>query len=275
MNKILVLLFLRLLNDSKSLDARVLVPLSPCKELSNVPWAFWSNNSIILMPQTKSIASALSINFNSRIYFLDFDQKLFEIFKYSPQDQNYVQQEVGLTNSTNFLNTATYIWDRRNDLSSIHVNIIFVDYPPFSIKQNDPSVVKGYHGEMFHSLQQTLQFSYDAFVQEDQVWGDLKNGTYDGMMGEIQHGNMNWGVSDFTVTIERSLVFDFSIPILSLPKRILTRRPVEEIKTSSYFAVFNQDFWICLFISAVVLSFFTYWILRFALNCISTIIRNF
>ena len=241
-----------------------MVPLSPCKELSNLNWTFWRSNSIILMPQTKTISASLSINFNSRIYFLNLDNKLFEIYKYNLQDKNHVEKELGSTNLTNFLKAVTYIWDRRANLRNIHLNMIYNDYPPFSIKQNDTRVIKGYHGELFHFLQETLQFSYNIFFQEDRAWGtEIKNGTYNGMLGKIQAGYKNWSIADCVQTEERSLTFDFSIPILDLPKRIITRRPNEQFETFAYFSVFSQEFWICIFTSAVLLTIFMYWILRF------------
>ena len=240
-----------------------MVPLSPCKELSNLNWTFWRSNSIILMPQTKTISASLSINFNSRIYFLNLDNKLFEIYKYNLQDKNHVEKELGSTNLTNFLKAVTYIWDRRANLRNIHLNMIYNDYPPFSIKQNDTRVIKGYHGELFHFLQETLQFSYNIFFQEDRAWGtEIKNGTYNGMLGKILHGNINWGVSDFTMTNDRSLLFDFSIPILDLPKQITTRHQSEEFDTFTYLEAFSKLFWFCVIFTAVVLVISMYWTLR-------------
>jgi len=254
------------LNDSKDLNSKVLVPLSPCEELFQKPWTFWKNNSIILMPQTKSIASHLNMNLNSRIYFLDSDEKLYEVFKYSPQDQDYSSQEIGSTNAKEFLNIVTYIWDRRTDLKSIHLNIVYVDDAPFTIKHNG-SQVRGYHGEVFHSLQEKLKFKYSTHFQKDKVFGVIgEDGHYNGMLGKIQRGDANWSISDWTETEERAQTFDFGIPILNLPKRIVTRRQGEGFNSTAYLSVFSQQFWICILVSAVILIFCVYWILRFDKN---------
>ena len=227
------------------------------------------------MAQTKTNFATLHINLNSRIYFLDIDQKLYEIFKYNLQDQNYVQQEIGFINSTDFINSVNYIWDRRSNLSRIHLNIIYVDYHPFNIKQNDTSKVKGYNGEIFHSLQEKLNFNYNLNIQADKLYGQPDNkGIFTGMFGNIQRGHYNWSIADCSESEERALAFDFSIPVLNAPKRIITQRPSEEFDTSSYFVVFSPQFWVCLFISAVALIFFMYWILRFVLQVSSDVLGS-
>ena len=244
------------------MDSKVFIPLSPCKELLQLPWTFWRNNSIILTSPLKSVLAFLNINLNSRVYFLDLDEKLFEVFKYNLENEYYIQQEIGFINSPNFLNYVTYIWDRRTNLSRVHLKINYFNMIPFIMYQNNSKEIKGYHGEIFNTLQEKLQFSYD--IQEEKIFGGPDNNSiYNGMLGKIQAGYNNWSIADCVQTEERSLTFDFSIPILDLPKRIITRRPNEQFETFAYFSVFSQEFWICIFTSAVLLTIFMYWILRF------------
>jgi len=217
---------------------------------------------MVLLNQTKSLASVLNVNVNSRIYFLDSDAKLHDIFKYSPQD-NLTLQEIGSTASTDFPTSSAYIWERRSNLSSLHLNVIYVDYPLLTMGHNDSKIVRGYYGDVFHSLQEKYGFSYKLQLQRDKVYGSRqKNGSYTGMFGKIQRGDSNWSIADCTENEERLLTFDFSNPVITLPKRIITRKSSEEFDTYSYFAVFSQQFWICLGVSAVVLVVSIYFALR-------------
>ena len=97
----------------------VIFDFSPCEELTKVPWTFWRRNFLFLWPQTQFIASRLQLNLNSRVYSLDEDLLLREIYKYNLDDKNYTYKNVGNTNSKNFLENVKYIWERRSNLSTV------------------------------------------------------------------------------------------------------------------------------------------------------------
>ncbi len=63
----------------------VIVAFSPCKQLNNVHWTFWRNNSLILLPQAIFIANSLQLNINSRVYHLDTEEQLLEIYQFGWQ----------------------------------------------------------------------------------------------------------------------------------------------------------------------------------------------
>ena len=65
-----------------------------------------------------------------------------------------------------------------------------------------------------------------------------------------------------TDTVERSLTFDFSTPLVSLPKKIVTRRPQEDLDGSAYLSVFTDQFWLVLIITTFVLAIMLYCILK-------------
>ena len=65
------------------------------------------------------------------------------------------------------------------------------------------------------------------------------------------------------MTDERSLTFDFSMPLVSFPKKIVTlRRPQEDLGGSAYLSVFTKQFWLVLIITALVLSIMLYCFLK-------------
>jgi hypothetical protein len=66
-----------------------------------------------------------------------------------------------------------------------------------------------------------------------------------------------------TMTDERSLTFDFSMPLVSFPKKIVTmRRPQEDLSGSAYLSVFTNQFWLVLIITTIVLSIMLYYFLK-------------
>lgn len=251
------------MNEQWNGEPKIFVALSPCNELASKHWTFWKNNALILLPETKSVASELNLNLNSRTYFLDSNHALFELFKYQEQDSRNVDQKIAEVNSTNFLTTA-FIWDRRTNLSGIHLNIVYHNRPPYIIKENSTSDLTGIFFEIFLSLHQALAFTFTLIEQDDDVKGSLQsNGSYNGLLGKIQGGMANWSIAEFSFTEERNKVFDFSIPLIDDPKKIVTRQPSEDFDTSSYFIVFNIYFWLVLMILALLLIIFIFCILKF------------
>jgi len=244
-------------------ELNTFVALSPCKELTFKHWTFWRNNSLFLLPESKYIATNLKLNLNTRIYYLDSSLSVYEIFKYQQEDVNNVEQKIGNANSTHLLQKIDFIWERRSNLTNVHLNIIFIENFPFIIARNESQKLNGFFGEIFYFLQENLGFKYVLQNRGDFVYGTHQtNGDYNGLLGDIQMGKSNWSISDMTFTSDRSIMFDFSAPLLNFGKKIVTIRRTENFDTSAYFIVFSNNFWIMLFISAVILVFFMYWILR-------------
>jgi hypothetical protein len=215
------------------------------------------------VPQTEAIASGLNINLNSRIYFLDSNLSLFEIYKFQPEDATYTQLKIGDANSTDLSNKTKFIWERRSNLSKIHLNLTYLQNHPFIMKEKGSLKVDGFFGEIFYILQENLGFHYTLHNLKENIYGSIQvNGSYNGILGEIQKGKINWSISDMTLSLTRDQEFDFSNPIFYQDKKIVTRKPAEDFDKSAYFVVFSQNFWIALFVSAVVLIFTLYWILR-------------
>ena len=216
------------------------------------------------MPAAKIIASRLQMNFNSRIYHLSSNQTLYETFKYRIHDSNIIEQKIGDVYLTDFFAGFSSIWERRSNLSSVHLDIIYVNNPPLiTVVLNGTERVSGIFGEIFHTLQEKLKFSYALHLQEDNLWGYvLQNGSYSGLFGQIEKGRAVWSIADTTQNLERTQTFDFSIPILNQPRKIMTHRPQEDFDFGSYLAVFSSQFWMALLISAAVLIIILYLNLR-------------
>jgi hypothetical protein len=173
----------------------VIVAFYPCQQLSKVHWTFWRLNSLILLPQTFFLANSLQLNLNSRVYYLDEEDRLHEIYRYNLDDINYTYKALGNTSSRDFHHTVKYIWERRTDLSTIHINIKYINFYPFTMVKH-PQEVQGFLGELFLMVQEKLQFKYHLSEQIDKCWGSLlDNGSYSCMFGKIQQGESNWSIA--------------------------------------------------------------------------------
>jgi len=246
------------------MELNIFIALSPCKELYFSHWTFWRNNSLILFPQTISTAEHLSLNLNSRIYFLDSDLSFYEIYKYELQDLKYTISKFGDVTSPDLLNKTKFIWERRSNLSTIHLNMNYFNNPPYTIKTRGSQKVSGFLGEIFYSLQGALMFQYTLNDPDSNGWGYIQsNGSYNGILGLIEMGTINMSISDTALTWKRSLTFDFSFPLLNQAKKIITRQPNEAFDTMVYFRAFSLQFWVVLFFSTILLVFLNYLALRF------------
>jgi hypothetical protein len=246
------------------MELNVFVALSPCKELSFRHWTFWRNNYLILLPQTVSTAEHLSLNLNSRIYFLDSDLSFFEIYKYQPKDLKYTIRPIGDFTSPELPNRTQFIWERRSNLSTIHLNINYINNPPYTIIKNSSERVGGFLGEIFNALKDNLGFHCTFNDEELNVWGYIQdNGSYSGIIGQVQMGKANWSIADTYITSQRSLTLDFSFPTVNKPQKIITRGVIEVFDAKVYLIVFSDYFWITILCSTVILIFFIYFMLRF------------
>ena len=250
-----------LLTHRKQDFKAVLVGLHPCTELTLIHWSHWKNNSLILLPQTQWIAKDLQLNIDSRVYILSKNYQLLEMYKLNPWDKSIHQQAVGFINTTVDLKAIDNIWERRKNLSGIHLNITYVNKEPYSFTDRANSKITGYLGDLFLLLQEYLQFDYTLTPEFNGIWGSLQsNGTYDGVMGMLQNGESNWSISPFSFSLERSEILDFSMPVGHKSRRLVTQRPKDDLNWTAYTGVFSHYFWLAILLSIMVLSislFFT------------------
>jgi hypothetical protein len=82
----------------------------------------------------------------------------FEIYKYQPKDLKYTIRPIGDVTSPELPNRTQFIWERRSNLSTIHLNINYINNPPYTIIKNSSERVGGFLGEIFYALKENLGF---------------------------------------------------------------------------------------------------------------------
>uniref|UniRef100_A0AC35TW41 PBPe domain-containing protein n=1 Tax=Rhabditophanes sp. KR3021 TaxID=114890 RepID=A0AC35TW41_9BILA len=125
----------------------------------------------------------------------------------------------------------------------------------FELDKN--SQFEGFCIELLHELSRDLGFTYTISVVKDRRYGNdvYKNGTWDGIVGEILRGEADMAVSPFTVNFQRAQVVDFTKPFLSLGISILYKIPNDhQPDLFSFLNPLSLEIWICIFISIIGLT---------------------
>ena len=203
--KLSIIPYYSLLTQGHQDSRAALIGLYPCPEFTQLPWTYWNINPLILLPQSHWIAKDLQLNINSRVYVLSHTLHLTELYKLNPWDRHLHQQSVGFINTTIDLKGIDNIWERRKNLSGIHLNVIFLDQSPYAYVDRTKSNITGYFGELFLLLHEYLQFEYTLTQQGDKIYGNMQSdGTYNGIMGKIHSGQSNWSITQFLFTLTRN-----------------------------------------------------------------------
>ena len=63
---------------------------------------------------------------------MDPNQQIYEIYKVNPWDTSIIESKIGQINDSADLAATKNIWERRSNLSSLHLTIIYADMWPYS-----------------------------------------------------------------------------------------------------------------------------------------------
>ncbi|XP_072932394.1 glutamate receptor ionotropic, kainate 2-like [Epargyreus clarus] len=133
--------------------------------------------------------------------------------------------------------------------------VLVAENKPYVMKQQSSERLLGnkrYEGfciELIERLAQLLQFNYVFAEQEDGVYGSLdKNGQWTGMMRRlINEPNIDFAITDLTITAEREKAVDFTTPFMNLGISILFRKPAPpEPALFAFLLPFSNGVWLCL-----------------------------
>lgn len=119
---------------------------------------------------------------------------------------------------------------------------------------------EGFGIELIDKLSQRLNFNYTFYLQEDKRYGNAINETHwDGMIGELMADRADLAITDLTVTSDRELAADFTMPFMDLGIQILFEKPKKASPDLlSFMEPLSPGVWgcVCLAILVVSVSFF-------------------
>ena len=81
---------------------------------------------------------------------MDPNQQIYEIYKVNPWDTSIIESKIGQINDSADLAATKNIWERRSNLSSLHLTIIYADMWPYSavnkVSNTNDVIQRGYNG---------------------------------------------------------------------------------------------------------------------------------
>ena len=99
--------------------------------------------------------------------------------------------------------------------------------------------------DVFKELSQRLNFSYTVTKPPDGEWGVLKSdGSWSGMVGQLETKEVDLAVADFTVTEERSKAITFSNPLDDIYHAIIIQNPVNAYNYEAYTSTLTNGTWL-------------------------------
>ncbi|XP_049806987.1 glutamate receptor ionotropic, kainate glr-3-like [Schistocerca nitens] len=121
-----------------------------------------------------------------------------------------------------------------------------------------PEDLNGTHtlGNFWQLLAEKLNFTTSLTVYSGRTWGRQMNGNWTGLIGVLQRGEADVGLSTALVTLERSQAVDFSLPLLYSSFCVYIREPGSlEMVWSNFVQPLSSSLWLavalCVLASAV------------------------
>ncbi|KAJ9573764.1 hypothetical protein L9F63_008847 [Diploptera punctata] len=193
--------------------------------------------------------------------------EVYHVSKSHPLHRNYFgvwKSEAGI------IQRDINFYERRNNLQGLVIRAAAITEPPVTIlrKEENTLILEGFFGKIWKTLEKQLNFTTEFSTPEDQAWGSLtSNGTWNGMIGMILRNEVEYAVTEFTMTSLRAQVVDFSIPLIDTRNCVIIRYPQGK-QISSWTDLLNpfcREIWIIILVIIVVTSLFpkiTFYMLR-------------
>ena len=93
----------------------------------------------------------------------------------------------------------------------------------------------------------------------DGAWGSSKdNGTWSGMIGMILNNEVDFAIADFFITLDRSDVVDFSMPLMKARSKMYIPLPSQDAGWSTFVNPFSFKLWMAtvtmIFVGSIIIS---------------------
>ncbi|KAL7291178.1 hypothetical protein TKK_0015093 [Trichogramma kaykai] len=116
----------------------------------------------------------------------------------------------------------------------------------------------GYSMDLLRHVSQDLEFRFDLHVARDGLFGRRRgrNGTWNGIIGELLSGRAQMAFAPLSVYSHRSQVVDFSAPYyFSSVSYLVSPKEHNDISLLAFLQPFSNNLWIVVFVSLNVTAF--------------------
>jgi hypothetical protein len=94
-----------------------------------------------------------------------------------------------------------------------------------------------------------MNFTYTLIKPPDGQWGSIQpDGTWSGMVNLLANQDIDIAPTDFTVTVERTAVMTFAIPITQMYHSLFIKNPAEKFHLLAYIEPMHWFAWVGLLV---------------------------
>ena len=98
-----------------------------------------------------------------------------------------------------------------------------------------------------------MNFTYTLTKPPDGAWGSIQpDGSWNGMVNLLAKQEIDIAPTDFTVTLERSVVMTFATPITQIYHALFIKNPAETFNYMAYIEPMHWLSWVGILILIVV-----------------------
>ena len=160
-------------------------------------------------------------------------------------------------------------WKRRKNMEGANIKVVTELAKPY-ITQVIPIgpgkyEVKGMYAEILFTLQSILNFTCDGISRSpDGQWGAMKSdGTWTGMVRELQDERMDIALSAFAITTARANVIDFSVTIGEVYSSLFIKNPSKTFNFMAYVEPLKYMSWLFVGLFCVLAPFTLFFSAKF------------
>ena len=206
--------------------------------------------------------SAISdrLRFDSKVFVI-YNNALYEWYK-TWSEGNVLINTLGVVSNDGMISITNprSIWKRRGDLGGLEMKAVYVDSEPFVFK-NKSGQLQGIMHELAMTIGESLNVNFNLI--ENKIYGELlENGTWIGIMGDLQNNNVDLTISDLSITQLRSRTVDFSMGIFEQSCVLFMQLPRQSLSWTTFVDVFDHTSWITLTLTTILSVLFLHFILK-------------
>ncbi|XP_064085120.1 uncharacterized protein LOC135200410 isoform X2 [Macrobrachium nipponense] len=133
----------------------------------------------------------------------------------------------------------------------------WVDDFPYMVKGKTLEDTHGMCIYMLDDIAGRLNFTYKVYeLPEDHLWGDLHNGSWRGMIGEVWRGERDFCINVMSLVEDRFQAVDFSVPYFLDSDSFVIRNPDAPPRWPSIIFPFSWVTWIAVGITLLLVPIF-------------------
>ena len=133
--------------------------------------------------------------------------------------------------------------------------------------RNGTENFEGFCIDMLIEIAKETNMTFELHLVHDGKYGEeLRNGSWNGMIGELMRGQADIAIAPLTISSERQRVVDFTKPYMDVGVSIMMRIQEKEKNMFSFLIPLQTDIWMCIILSYISVSVVYFVVSRISLR---------